>query len=160
MIKERKSHDCLSKSHFISQDNISMLMPSSDKPVKTGNLILFKLLVRLFKFGNLSIGHIILHNLIVHLSHNFLNLLVQQLSVDLGLLERVNSFHNGVDFLVTLPLSFLFSEAKHFLMVFNQLVKTVSLILVQRSIVAIVILNFFVEDRLKHRFGLPRALAI
>jgi hypothetical protein len=64
-----------------------MLMPSSNKPVEADNLILFELLVRFFEFGNLSISDIILDDLIVHLSHDFLNLLIKQLPVDLGLLE-------------------------------------------------------------------------
>jgi hypothetical protein len=53
-----------------------MLMPSSDKPVEADNLILFELLVRFFEFGYLSISDIILDDLIVHLSHDFLNLLI------------------------------------------------------------------------------------
>jgi hypothetical protein len=96
-----------------------MLVPCSDQPVKPCNLILLKLLMRLFEFGNLSICDIILDNLIVHLSHNFLYLLVKQLPVDLGLLERLHSFHYGVDLLVTLTLGLLLSETKHLLVVFN-----------------------------------------
>ena len=78
--------------------------------------------MRLFKFGNLPISNIILYNLIVHLPHNIFDLLIEQLSVDLSLLERLNSFHDGIYLLMALPLSFLLCEAKHLLVIFNQLV--------------------------------------
>ena len=86
--------------------------------------------MRLLELGHLSVSDIILNNLIVHLSHDLLNLLVEQLSVDLGLLEGLDSFHYGVYLLMALALGFLLGEAKHLLVIFNQLVQTVSLVLV------------------------------
>lgn len=56
---------------------------------------------------------------------------------------------------MTLPLCLLFGEAKHLLVIFNQLVKAVSLVLVEGTIVTIVILDLFVEDGLEHGFRLP-----
>ena len=78
--------------------------------------------MRLFKFGNLPVCDIILYDLIVHLPHDLFDLLVEQLSVDLGLLQRLNSFHDGIYLLMALSLSFLLGEAKHLLVIFNQLV--------------------------------------
>jgi hypothetical protein len=37
-------------------------------------------------------------------------------------LERLDSFHDGIYLLMALPLSFLLCEAKHLLVIFNQLV--------------------------------------
>jgi hypothetical protein len=86
--------------------------------------------VRLLELGHLSVSDIILNNLIVHLSHDLLNLLVEQLSVDLSLLKGLDSFHYRVYLLMALALGFLLGEAKHLLVIFNQLVQTVSLVLV------------------------------
>ena len=116
--------------------------------------------MRLLELGHLSVSDIILNNLIVHLSHDLLNLLVEQLSVDLGLLEGLDSFHYGVYLLMALALGFLLGEAKHLLVIFNQLVQTVSLVLVQGAVVSVVVLDLFVKDGLEHRFGFPRALTI
>lgn len=160
MVEKREGHDSLSKSHFISKNNISMLMPSSDQPIETGYLILFKLLVRFFEFGHLSICYIILYNLIIHLAHDFLNLLIEQLPVNLGLLQWLHSLHDGINFLVALSLCFLFGKAKHFLMIPYKLIKSISLVLIQGSIIPIVIQYLLFEDGLKHRFRLPRTLTV
>jgi hypothetical protein len=37
-------------------------------------------------------------------------------------LQRLNSFHDGIYLLMALSLSFLLGEAKHLLVIFNQLV--------------------------------------
>lgn len=114
--------------------------------------------MRLLELGHLSISDIILYNLIVHLSHDLLNLLVEQLSVDLGLLEGLHSFNYWIYLLMAL--GFLLGKAKHLLVIFNQLVQTVSLVLVQGTVVSIIVLDLFVKDGLEHRFGLPRTLTI
>ena len=75
--------------------------------------------MRLLELWHLSVCDIILYNLIVHLSHDLLNLLIEQLSVNLGLLEGLNSFHYGVYLLMPLALGFLLGEAKHLLVIFN-----------------------------------------
>jgi hypothetical protein len=45
MIKETHSHYSLSKSHLISKNDISVILPCSQKPIKTRYLIVFKSLV-------------------------------------------------------------------------------------------------------------------
>jgi hypothetical protein len=75
-------------------------------------------------------------------------------------LERLHSFHYGVYLLMPLALGFLLGEAKHLLVIFNQLVQTVSLVLVQGTVVSIIVLDLFVKDGLEHRFWLPRTLTI
>lgn len=137
-----------------------MFMPCSNEPIESSNLILFKLLVGFFENGNLTICDIILDNLKVHFPHNILNLLIKQLPIDFGLLKWLNFFNGRINFLVTVALSFLLRESKHFLVVPYKLIKTISLVLVKRPIVPIVILDFLVENCLENRFRLPRALAI
>lgn len=106
--------------------------------------------MRFFEFGNLAVSEVVLHYLEVHFAHNLLDLLVEQLSVDLGLLEGLHSFHGWVDLPVALALGFFLGEAEHLLVVSYQLVEAVSLVLVKRPVVSVVVLDLLLENSLEY----------